>query len=61
MFGAKAQRASLLGDFCNKIGTHATCPDEVLRSAFGSRARSEMMTEYGLSSFLVDRGHKGAG
>ena len=43
------------------VGTHATCRDEVLRSAFGSRACSEMMTEYGLSSFLVDRSHKGAG
>jgi len=25
VFGAKAQPASFLGDFCNKIGTERTC------------------------------------
>jgi hypothetical protein len=30
VFGAKAQRASLLGDFCNKIGTERTSQDDLL-------------------------------
>ena len=38
MFGAKAQRASLLGDFCNKIGTKRTSPDDLLFVRFWGEA-----------------------
>jgi hypothetical protein len=38
MFGAKAQRASLLGDFCNKIGTKRTCPSRRSMSDYRGKA-----------------------
>jgi len=38
VFGAKAQPASFLGDFCNKIGTKRTCAPSLLMSALGGKA-----------------------
>ena len=38
MFGAKAQPASFLGDFCNKIGTKRTYPDDLLLVRFRGEA-----------------------
>ena len=38
MFGAKAQPASFLGDFCNKIGTKRTYRDDLLVVRFRATA-----------------------
>ena len=41
MFGAKAQRASLLSDFCNKICQHRTRAPQQMRSLFGDTLKRD--------------------
>jgi len=45
VFGAKAQPASFLGDFCNKIGTKRTCRDDLVFVCF--RSEADMHGQYG--------------